>query len=179
MDFEKIPSLLETFSKQHDYEYDNNPLPFIPFGGISGIHKGCKIFYYIRRTESRAAHFYHSVFGLSDGNVFPEGFCLEYYGNPYKEGLEFKEIVKILSFDTSIVTDFVDRKKEALLMSSFEEIDIIDESLFKERSELRLSENGMILTAGKIFEETDTLNFAFFKVLKVFVELQNRLSSNI
>jgi len=179
MNLDRIPSLLEIFSKQHDYEYDNNPLPFIPFGGISGVHQGCKVYFYIKRTESDAVHFYHSVFGLSDDKIFPEGFCIEYYGNPFKGSSEFQELVSILSFDASIVTNYLDRNKKAQLMASFDALDEIDESLFKGRSQLRLSENGFTLSAGKIFEEIDALNYVFIKVVGILVELQKKLSSNI
>ena len=83
MNIDLIPSLLEQFSVNRGFEYDRRILPFIPFGGVSGIYKGNKIYLYIKAGESRAAHFYYTVFGLSDGGIFPEKFAGDDLGTPF------------------------------------------------------------------------------------------------
>jgi hypothetical protein len=179
MNINQIPSLLEQFSVKRGFEYDREKLPFIPFGGVSGIYKGNKVYLYIKAGESRAAHFYYTVFGLSDGGIFPEKFSVEYYGNPDRLDSEFMNMVNVLSFDASIVKNFMDENKESVLKASFKMIDKIDESIFKVRSTVRLNEDGISLTTQNCLEDIVDLNTAFDKVADVFVEVKKHIASNM
>ena len=179
MNLDSIPILMETFSKQHGYEYDDCPLPYIPFGGIRGIYQDCKVNMYICRTESNLGIRHHTVFGLSDEKIFPEGFCIEYSGSPNNGNRTFQQLISILSPDPSIVTNYLDDEIETQLLESFLEIDEIDESLFKVRSNLRLCKDGLTLSVWKVYENIDQLNVAFTKVARILVELKKKLSSNM
>ena len=179
MDQDKISDLLKPFSMQHGYEYDNNPLPYIPFGGIRGFFKNCRINMYIYRSESNVEISHSTVFAVSDEQIFPEGFCIEYVGTPYRKDKPFKEQISILSYDNAIVANFLNKQLEFLLTDSFDKIDKIDSSIFNIRSKLRLSENGFSLSVCKIFEDIDGLNIAFSNVIGLLIDLKNKIASNL
>ena len=179
MNIDLIPSLLEQFSVNRGFKYDREKLPFIPFGGVNGIYKGSKIYLYIKAGESSPAHFYYTVFGLSDGGIFPEKFAVEYYGNPDRFDSDFLNMVNVLSFDASIVKNYMDENKESVLKASFKMINEIDESIFKVRSTVMFNEDGISLTTQNLFQDIVDLNTAFDKVANVFVEVKKTITSNM
>jgi len=178
MNFEKIQITLESFARQNGYEYNNKPLPYIPFGGVRGVFHNCLINMYIFSSESRIESSLNTVFSIPDKEIFPKGFCLEYVGNPNRFGKPFEEQISVLSYDESIVFEFLNEGLESVLLASFNEVDIIDTTIFKIRSKLRLSEDGIYLTVIKIFENLDDLNSTFYAVMGSLVNLKNSLASN-
>jgi hypothetical protein len=68
---------------------------------------------------------------------------------------------------------------EQIILSRFDDIDEIDEALFQVRSTLRLSQDGLSLSVDKVFENIDSLNIAFAKVMGVLIEFKDRLASNL
>jgi hypothetical protein len=179
MILDKIPDLLETFSKQHGYDYDPSPLPFIPFGGIRGVFQDCRINMYIYRSESNVEISHNTLFAVPERQLFPEGFCIEYAGAPHRKDKPFYQQISVLSYDKKIVTDFLNMNMESQLISTFDEIDDIDTSIFHVRSNLRLSEDGFSLSVCKIFVDIAGLNKAFSRVMGLLTDLKYKLASNM
>lgn len=146
MNFAEIFTLLETFSNQHGFEYDNTPLPYIPFGGIRGVFHGCKVNMYIYQTGSSVENRLHTLFAVLENKIIPKGFCIEYTGKPYRQNKPFEQQISILSYDATIVKNFLNKNLETQFMDSFGKIDEIDTSIFKVRSNLRINEEGFSLT---------------------------------
>lgn len=179
MQLSQIPSILKDFSIQHDLYYDDSPLPFIPFGGVSGIYKGFKAYVYIKNSESTVARRHLTVFGLSDKGIFPRDFKIEYYGNPNKDYTNLKNLVSIIGQDNLIFDKFINKVIEEHFVEAFKKIDEIDENLFGVRSSTTFDEDGFTLVSDDIFGNLEQLDVAFRKVLNAFIELNRNISSNM
>ncbi len=179
MDLNQIPALFDSFARQYGYKYDDTTLPYIPFGAITGTFQDCEVNMYIHRTESGVTITHHTLFAVPDYQIFPNGFCIEYSGFPDRKDRLFYEQLSILSLERKIVTNFFNDNLASILTTSFDEIDLIDESIFNVRSVLRLSESGFSLSADKIFKTVAALNIAFTRVMGILTKLKFKLASNM
>lgn len=179
MDLNKIPDLFDSFARKYGYEYDYTTLPYIPFGAIKGRFQDCEVNMYIYRSETSITIHHHTLFAVPDYQIFPNGFCIEYSGFPDRQDRPFYEQISILSPERKIVTDFLNDNLASILITSFDKIDLIDQSILNVRSDFRLSESGFSLSTDKIFETVAALNIAFTEVMKVLTELKFKLASNM
>ena len=174
MDENKIIKILKSFSDKHSFEYDKAPVPYIPFGGVRGTLIDGIFTLYISRSESRIHGRYHTHFTLKDQHLVPPGFCIEYEGNPNKKGMEFYDRVADLSNDKQI--DLLTPQVKTDLIHAFDEIDIIDQKIFKIRSSLRIGESGIALTVSVLFQSIDELNTVYSKVIDILISIKSALS---
>ena len=178
MNKDRIIDILQSFSKIHKFDYDSNPLPYIPFGGIKGIVQDSVFNMYVFRYESEVEASYHTVFTISNRNILPKGFCIEYIGKPNRKGKPFNDQISILSYDKEIVCKTLNKRIESQIVNYFDKIDKLDTSIFKTRSTLRLSEDGISLTVNWLFQEFDELNTTYSLVVKLLMDLENIFLNN-
>ena len=174
MDEEKIINILQAFSDIHGFEYDKAPIPYIPFGGISGATNDGTFSLYISRSESSAHGRFLTNFTLKYKNLIPSGFCIEYEGNPNKKDLDFDDRIVDLSNDKQF--DFLTIQAKTDLTNAFNQIDNIDETIFNIRSTLRISESGIALVVSRLFQTIDELNSAYARVLDILINIKMALT---
>ena len=174
MDETKIINILQLFSETDGFEYDRTPIPYIPFGGIRGALNGGIFTLYISRSESRAHGRYHTHFTLKYQNLIPSGFVIEYEGNPNKKRMGFDDRIIDLSNDRQINVLTTPIKED--LTKAFDQIDYIDEQIFKIRSSLRISESGISLIVSVLFQNIDELNTVYAKVIDILISIESALS---
>jgi hypothetical protein len=176
MDENKIINILQSFSKIHGFEYDKTPVPYIPFGGIRGSLNDSTFTLYISRSESRVHGRLHTHFTLTNQNLVPTGFCIEYVGNPNKKGKGFDDRIADRSNGDQI--NVLTPQIKINLTSAFDRIDEIDEEIFKVRSFLRISENGIALEVGVFFQNVEELNTVYAKVIEILIGIKSVLLRN-
>jgi hypothetical protein len=174
MDENRIINVLQSFSEKHGFEYDKTPVPYIPFGKIRGIINNGSFTLYISRLESRIHGRYHTNFALKVPNLVPNGFCIEYIGNPNKKESGFDARVEDRSYANQI--DFLASQQKIELNSIFDKIDRIDEEGYNERSLLRISDLGIEIGVGELFQDVDELNNAYAKAICVLNDTISTLS---
>jgi hypothetical protein len=171
-------NMLRSFSEIHNFEYDWDSLPYIPFGGMRGAVQDSIFYLYVRRIESDVEGSYHTVFGISNYNMLPEDFCIEKAGGPNRKGKPFKDRISILGHDDELVYKTINNEIESQVVLYFDEVDKLDSSIFKNRSALRISEDGISLIVGKLFQNVDELNSAYGAVIKLLMDLEKMFVKN-
>ncbi len=174
MNENEIIKTLQSFSEIYGFEYDSAPLAYIPFGGITGALNGGIFTLYISRSESRIHGRYHTHFTLKYRDLIPEGFCIEYEGNPNKKSLGFDDRIVDLSTDRQI--NILTYQAKDSLIKALEKIDHIDENIFNIRSTLRISESGIALIVSHLFQYVDELNVVYAKVIEILKSITTALS---
>jgi hypothetical protein len=174
MDKNNTINILQSFSEIYGFEYDKNPLPYIPFGGIKGALNYGTFTLYISRSESRAQSRYHTNFTLKCPNLVPKGFCIEYDGNPNTKGNGFNSRVQNRSLGNQI--DILTSVQKQDLVLAFDEIDTLDEETFNIRSSLRISDAGIALSVSILFQSVDELDFIYGKVVEILIKIKAVLS---
>ncbi len=175
---DRITDILQSFSEIHKFDYDSNPLPYIPFGGISGTVQDSVFNIYVFRSESEVHGRYHTVFAISNYDILPQGFCIEYNGGLSSKGKPFNDQISILSYDSEIVNKTLNKRIESQLVNLFDKIDRLDTSIFKTRSTLRISEDGISLTVDWLFQKVDELNMTYSVVVKLLMDLEEVFINN-
>ena len=169
-----IINTLQSFSEIYEFEYDRASLAYIPFGGITGAIDGGIFTLYISRSESRIHGRYHTHFTLKYRDLIPEGFCIEYEGNPNKKYFGFDDRIVDLSTDRQI--NILTPQAKDSLIKALDQIDQIDENIFNIRSSLRISESGIALLVSSLFQNVDELNAVYAKVIEILKSIATALS---
>jgi hypothetical protein len=170
--------IFQTFSEIHNFEYNCDSLPYIPFGGMKGAVQDSIFYLYVRRIESDVEGSFHTVFGISNYNILPKGFCIEKAGGPNRIGKPFKDRISILGHDDELVYKTIKNEIESQVVQYFDEVDKLDASIFKNRSALRISEDGITLIVGKLFQNIDELKSAYAAVIKLLMGLEKIFLKN-
>jgi hypothetical protein len=182
-----IFELLEKFSMENEFGYNQNPVPYRPYGEITGIISETKFTFYIYQPEGRISAPVSTVFSLPIVDFIPKGFCIE-HGYPsytgsitgehvnrtFDKSKSFDEQVAILSYDQKVVSNFLNSEIKQYLMSVFELINTIETTLFKARSCLRISDLGISITIGRVFEGMDSLNKVHRAVIDILLSINNK-----
>ncbi len=174
MNENEIIKTLESFSEKYGFEYDRAPVSYIPFGGIIGAINGGTFTLYISRSESEIHGRYHTHFTLKYHSLIPAGFCIEYEGNPDKKNLVFDDRIVDLSTDRQIII-LTPQAKDSLI-KALDQIDHVDENIFKIRSSLRISDSGIALIVSRLFQSVEELNAIYVKVIDIFNKIKTALS---
>jgi hypothetical protein len=174
MDENRIINVLQSFSEIHGFEYDKAAVPYIPFGKIRGIINNGTFTLYISRLESRIHGKHYTNFSLKVPNLVPNGFCIEYIGNPNKKDNGFDARVEDRSYANRI--NFLAPHQKIELTSVFDKIDRIDEESYNERSLLRISDLGIEIGVGDLFQDVDELNDAYAKAISALKDIISTLS---
>jgi len=176
---EEVINIFREFSRINMFEYLENSMPYRPCGEIHGRIKRLAFKIYIQQYESSISRRFNTVFAILGLDLFPKAFCIEHEGDYHGKGKRFKERIKIRSNDSEFVNRFLSDKIKAILISTFDEINDIEKSIFKARCFLRMSDEGVILSVDKIFKGFDELNIAFVSVTALLSSLISRLSGAI
>ena len=173
---EKVINIFREFSRINMFEYIENSMPYRPYGEIHGRIEKHVFKIYIHHYESRISRRFNTVFAILGLDLFPKAFCIEHEGDYHGKGKRFEERIKIRSNDTEFINRFLSDKIKTILISTFDEINDIEKSLFKARCFLRMSDEGVILSVDKVFKDFDELNIAFVSTAAILSSLISRLT---
>jgi hypothetical protein len=174
---DKIVNLLEQFSNVNKLHYNNVPLPYRPFGEVRGVigDYDLKVFFYQSVSDLEIS--YDTIFSVSGYSFLPKGFCLERGIDPYCESKSFNDRFLIMSYDVETVRQYLDDKKKIIFEDTFSKIDKLENSLFKLRCLLRLSDDEIILSIGRVFTDLSEFTKVYKSVCDILTSLINRLDN--
>ncbi len=173
-----IINLLIQFSKKNTLEYNQQPLPFIPYGQIKGTFKNIAFQIYIYTPASSASSGFDTVFAIPVSDLLPQGFCIDHTGDPYIKNKSFDELIKIRSSDSEIVTNFLNDSLKNQLIETFIEIHKLENSLFNIRSTFRISDEEISLSIGRLFEKIEDLNQAYLSIIPLLERVKSNISEH-
>ena len=130
---------------------------------------------YIYQSETRATRDFDTVFTTPGLNELPKGFCIDHMGEPFINNKSFDELIRIRSYDSEIVTDYLDDITKHFLLEIFNEIHKIESSLFKLRCSFRLSDEELSLSVGRFFKNFEELTEAYQLVMPLLVSIRTKL----
>ena len=170
-----IIGLLEKFSEINGFEYIRDALPYRPYGKVTGIQDDLAFQIYIYQSESRAIWDFDTVFTTPGLDQVPKGFCIDHNGDPFIQSKSFEELIKIRSHDSEIVTEYMNDNAKYFLLEVFKKINRLENSLFKFRSSLRVSDKEVSLSVGRLFRDIEELNEAFLSVMPLLKSVTEKL----
>ena len=172
---DEIIIVLQKFSKDNSLVYNQSPMPYRPCGEILGIIKDYVFKVYIYQSESSISSRLSTVFELQSTDLFPKGFCIEHLGDIYSKNESFDKKIHIRSYNTEIVKEYLNDKIKSILTDTFNYITELENSIFKIRSYIRLSDENISLTVGWISKDYDEFSKAYISVSQIFSSLIRNL----
>jgi hypothetical protein len=170
-----IISLFEKFSDKNGFEYCKESLPYRPYGEIKGTIDDGPFKIYIYQSESQASRRLHTIFTMPGLDTLPVGFCIEHFGDPHIKNKSFDELIQIGSYNSEIVTKYLNDSKKNFLLNVFNEIHKIESSLFKLRCSFRISNEEITLSVGRLFQDFKELTKAYLSVLPLLNTVVKKL----
>jgi len=169
-----IIDTFEKFSKLNGFKYIREPLPYRPYGRILGKLDSIAFQIYVYQSESRAARVFDTVFTTPGLNQLPKGFCIDHMGEPFINK-SFDELIRIRSYDSETVTDYLDDITKKFLIGIFNQIHEIESSLFKLRCSFRLSDEEVSLSVGRFFKSFEELTEAY----RIRIDCESEANHNL
>ena len=170
-----ITNLFKQFSEENLLEYNQKSLPYRPYGEIKGTIKNSIFQIYIYQPESRVSRGFVTVFAVPVFDLLPEGFCIDHIGNRYIKNKSFDELIQIRSYESEIVTHYLNDNIKNLLIETFNEIHKLETSLFKIRSSFRISDKEISLSIGRLFQDIEELNKAYLSIIPLLESVKSKL----
>jgi hypothetical protein len=182
-----INELLSRFSDEKGFVYQKKPIPYRPFGEVTGLISETNFKFHIYRPEGKIGTTACAIFSLLNPNFIPKGFCIE-HGYPlltgnvlggfsnrsFDKSKSFDEQISNLSYDEKVVTKFLDDEDRFFLIKIFEQINNAESTLFKARSCLRISDQCISITIGNIFDDIEQLNVVYSAVIEILFSIKER-----